>query len=62
MLIPSFEDIKKVKNSKYKLAIMVAQRARQLNDGADTLIDDDSENNNVTLAMKESLDGKIKGE
>ena len=32
MYIPSFEQIKKVDNSKYRLALMVAQRARQLND------------------------------
>lgn len=62
MLIPSFDEIKKVEDSKYKLAIMVAERARQLNNGAEVLVDDDSEINNVSLALAEILEGKIKGE
>lgn len=60
MYIPSYNEIKEIDDSKYKLALMVAKRARQLNDGAESYIDED-ETNNVTLAMKEIVDGYIVG-
>lgn len=58
MYIPSYNEIKKIDNSKYKLALMVAKRARQLNNGAEAFIDTD-EINNVTVAMEEIVEGYI---
>lgn len=58
MYIPSFNEIKKVDESKYKLALMVAQRARQLNDDAIAYVDTEDKNN-VTIAMEEIIEGHI---
>lgn len=58
MYIPSFNEIQKIDSSKYKLALMVAKRARQLNNGAESYIDTD-EINNVTVAMEEIIEGHI---
>lgn len=58
MYIPSFDDVKKVDKSKYKLALMVAQRARQLNEGAIPYVDSEDKNN-VTIAMEEIIEGHI---
>ncbi|NLD16065.1 MAG: DNA-directed RNA polymerase subunit omega [Tissierellia bacterium] len=59
MYIPSFEQIKKVDNSKYRLALMVAQRARQLNDENVEVYVDSDDKNNVTIAMEEIIEGHI---
>ncbi len=60
MYIPSYNEIKEIDDSKYKLALMVAKRARQLNDGAEAYIEDD-DSNKVTTAMKEIVGGYIVG-
>ncbi|NLW42867.1 MAG: DNA-directed RNA polymerase subunit omega [Tissierellia bacterium] len=62
MYIPSFEQIKKVDNSKYRLALMVAQRARQLNDENVEVYVDADDKNNVTIAMEEIIEGHIVGD
>ena len=59
MYIPSFDQIKKVDNSKYKLALMVALRARQLNDKEEVVYVDTDDTNNVTIAMEEIIEGYI---
>ncbi len=59
MYIPSFEQIKNVDNSKYKLALMVAQRARQLNNKDVEVYVDADDKNNVTIAMEEIIEGHI---
>lgn len=59
LYIPSFDQIKNVDNSKYKLALMVAQRARQLNDENVEVYVDSDEKNNVTIAMEEIIEGHI---
>lgn len=61
MYIPSYNEIKEIDDSKYKLALMVAKRARQLNDGAEPYIDEE-DSNKVTLAMKEIVEGYIVGQ
>lgn len=58
MYIPSFDEIKKVDESKYKLALMVAQRARQLNEDAIAYVETEDKNN-VTIAMEEIIEGHI---
>lgn len=60
MYIPSFNEIKKVDESKYKLALMVALRARQLNTGSIPYVETEDKNN-VTIAMEEIIDGHILG-
>ncbi len=59
LYIPSFDQIKNVDNSKYKLALMVAQRARQLNDENVEVYVDGDDKNNVTIAMEEIIEGHI---
>lgn len=59
MYIPSFEEVKAVDDSKYKLCLMVAQRARQLsNENVVTYVDTEDKNN-VTIAMEEIIEGHI---
>ncbi len=58
MFIPSFSEIKNISESRYQLALLVAKRARQLNDGVTPLFDDDT-TNNVTIAMEEIMNGFI---
>jgi len=50
-------------DNKYLLTMMVAKRAKQLNQGFKSLIEMDAKNNRL-LALKEILEGKIyiKGE
>ncbi|WP_054252125.1 DNA-directed RNA polymerase subunit omega [Neofamilia massiliensis] len=60
MYIPSYNEIKEIDDSKYKLALMVAKRARQLNNGAESYIEDE-DSNKVTTAMKEIVEGHIVG-
>lgn len=59
LYIPSFDQIKNVDNSKYKLALIVAQRARQLNDENVEVYVDGDDKNNVTIAMEEIIEGHI---
>lgn len=59
MYIPSFEQIKNVDNSKYKLALMVAKRARQLNNKDVEVYVGPEDKNNVTIAMEEIIEGHI---
>ncbi|MDO5715131.1 MAG: DNA-directed RNA polymerase subunit omega [Tissierellia bacterium] len=58
MRIPSFEEIKKVTDSRYELVMLVSKRARKLVDGEPPLIDAENEKP-VTTAIKEVLRGKI---
>lgn len=59
MYIPSFEEVKNVDSSKYKLCLMVAQRARQLNSEDAVTFVDTEDKNNVTIAMEEIIEGHI---
>lgn len=58
MYIPSFSDIKNIAESRYQLALLVAKRARELNEGEEALIDEDT-TNNVTVAMEEIMNGYV---
>ncbi len=52
----SYDLIVKHAESKYSLAIALAKRARQIHDGAEVLVDSDSEKP-VTLALAEFASG-----
>lgn len=58
MYIPSFEEIKDIDDSRYKLSLMVAQRARQLAEGAESYVDTEDKNY-VTIALEEIVKGYI---
>lgn len=58
MYIPSFTEIKDISESRYQLALLVAKRARELNEGEVPLVDDDT-TNNVTIAMEEIMEGYV---
>lgn len=58
MYIPSFKQVREVTDSHYKLTLMVAERARQINDGDEPTIDT-NDKNTVTIALKEIIDGDI---
>ena len=59
MIEPSLEDLLKEVDSKFSLITMVSKRARQLNSGYPRLIKSVS-NKNVTVALEEIAQGKIK--
>ncbi len=61
MIIPSFYEIEEITDSRYALVMLVAKRARQIVDGAEPIVEEeeDEEENAVTLAIKEVLDGDI---
>lgn len=61
MFIPSFKEIKEVTDSRYKLAVMISKRARQLKNGYEPLIEEESPNE-VTIAFKEIMQGYVKTE
>lgn len=58
MKIPSFNEIKKVSNSRYELVMLVSKRARKLVDGEPPLVET-TEDKPVSTAMEEILEGKI---
>ena len=58
MFIPSFKDVQEISDSPYKLSLMVAARARQINEGAEPFIET-TDNNSVTIAFKEVIAGDI---
>ncbi|MDO5036889.1 MAG: DNA-directed RNA polymerase subunit omega [Tissierellia bacterium] len=58
MNIPSFDQLSKITDSRYSAVMLIAQRARQLLDGDDQLVDLDS-NKPVSIAMEEAVQGKI---
>lgn len=58
MLNPSFSNLTDVGESKYTLVMLVAKRSRQLVDGAEPLVETNSEKP-VTIALEELLQGKI---
>jgi DNA-directed RNA polymerase subunit omega len=59
MLYPSIDRLMKLADSKYTLVVAAAKRARQLQDGAEKLVQVQS-NKNVTVALHEIAEEKIK--
>ena len=59
MNILSFGEISKITNSRYALATLVSNRARELVDGEETLIDTDLENP-VSISLEEINQGAVK--
>lgn len=58
MIIPSFEEIEKITDSRYSLVILVSKRAKKLVDGAQPFVETESKKP-VTIAIEEVLDGDI---
>lgn len=59
MNILSFGEISKITNSRYALATLVSNRARELVDGEEALIDTDLENP-VSISLEEISQGAVK--
>ncbi len=59
MIIPSFEEIKKITNSRYSLVMLVSKRARKIVDGNGPL-EDTELTKPVSIALQEAVDGVIK--
>lgn len=59
MIYPSADKIEKEIESKYALVVLAAKRARQVKEGAATLIDTESVNP-LTIALEEIADGKLR--
>ena len=59
MIIPSFEEIKKITNSRYSLVMLVSKRARKIVDGNGPLKDTEL-TKPVSIALQEAVDGVIK--
>lgn len=59
MIIPSFEEIKKITNSRYSLVMLVSKRARKIVDGNGPL-EDTELTKPVSIALQEAVDGAIK--
>lgn len=47
-------------NSRYSIVIAVSRRARQINEGAQILVDTDENKKSVSIAVDELYHGKIK--
>ncbi|NLY09900.1 MAG: DNA-directed RNA polymerase subunit omega [Tissierellia bacterium] len=58
MIIPSFNEISKITDSRYALVMLVSKRARQLVDGSEPCINTKDENP-VTTAIKEVMDNDV---
>lgn len=58
MIIPSFEEIKKVTDSRYKLVILVSKRARKIVEGSEPLEETDLQKP-VSIALDEVVKGDI---
>lgn len=54
----SYDELLKRAGSKYSLAVAVAKRARQIHDGAEPLIDSESQKP-VTIAFEEFASGRL---
>lgn len=59
MYIPSLNDLAKVGDSRYTLAILAAKRSRQLIEGSKPLIETNS-TKPVSIALEEIVAGKVK--
>ncbi|MDO5041172.1 MAG: DNA-directed RNA polymerase subunit omega [Peptoniphilus sp.] len=58
MIIPSFEQLEKVTDSRYSLSVLVSKRARKIVNGSDPLIE--TENiKPVSIAIEEAVKGAI---
>lgn len=58
MIIPSFEEIKKVTDSRYKLVMLVSKRARKIVEGSEPLEETDLQKP-VSIALDEVVKGDI---
>lgn len=58
MLIPSFEEIEKIADSRYALVILVSKRAKLIVDG-NRPFEKTKSNKPVSIAMKEAVKGDI---
>lgn len=58
MIIPSFDEIRDVTDSRYALVILVSKRAKKLVDGSRPFVDIDSEKS-VSIAIEEVMEKKI---
>lgn len=59
MYIPSFNELAKVGDSRYTLAVLTAKRSRQLIEGAKPLIETKS-TKPVSIALEEIVSEKVK--
>ncbi|MGI5949686.1 DNA-directed RNA polymerase subunit omega [Peptoniphilus sp.] len=59
MIIPSFEEIQEITNSRYELVMLVSKRARKLVDNNPKLVETKS-NKPVTIAIEEIMARKVK--
>lgn len=58
MINPSFEELKKINESRYSLVMTVSKRARRLVDGSKPLIESKTKKP-VSLAIEEVMAGKV---
>ncbi|MDO5724778.1 MAG: DNA-directed RNA polymerase subunit omega [Tissierellia bacterium] len=58
MYIRSFDDIKKVADSRYSLTMLISKRAREIVEESATLTEYENENP-VSIAYKEIMEGEI---
>lgn len=58
MYIPSYKTVKNLTDSPYRFAILVAQRAKELNEGAKPYINPKNKSF-VSVAMEEIVEGFI---
>lgn len=58
MLIPSFDEIKEITDSRYALVLLVSKRAKKLVDGAEPFVKTKSKKP-VSIALEEIMDKKI---
>lgn len=59
MLEPSIDSLQEKINSKYTLVTISARRARQLQDGDKTLIEEPKSKTFVGIALEEIAEGKL---
>lgn len=58
MINPSFDELKKIDDSRYLIVVAVAQRARRIVQGSDVLIETKNKIP-VTIAIEEVMEGKV---
>lgn len=58
MLIPSFDEIKEITDSRYAMVMLVSKRAKKLVDGAEPFVKTEDKKS-VSIAMKEVMERKI---
>ncbi len=59
MLEPSIDKLLAIANSKYYLVVVSAKRAKDLDQGAECLLDKPKSTSHVGCALEEVIEGKI---